>query len=295
MILASSERRRRRNLFGRPANGWNRSCGAAAWNRALNSPKKTRFPTNVFSPNLLFLKIRGKLFSYFFLPNPGWVPVRFGHQGGKFISPASISFPHLQPMTISVTDRRWGGDSAPSRASMWRKKSNSIIFTFSCFLYGRVYVVGASYLEVNYWREICGRWIFSPTRDMSEEEEEEGAASENDLEIMAPHISLRPTTSYFPEKWGKLLILQKWFKLAVSDESSTPIYIYIYLKKFDILFQSVFYSMSVDLEHFKLLKEVPEIKKEIKNRTPSFPDKIDLSFSHAFLCGESKESKEGNS
>lgn len=130
---------------------------------------------------------------------------------------------------------------------------------------------------------------------MSEEEEEEGAASENDLEIMAPHISLRPTTSYFPEKWGKLLILQKWFKLAVSDESSTPIYIYIYLKKFDILFQSVFYSMSVDLEHFKLLKEVPEIKKEIKNRTPSFPDKIDLSFSHAFLCGESKESKEGNS
>ena len=124
--------------------------------------------------------------------------------------------------------------------------------------------MGASYLEVNYRREICGRWIFSPTRDMSKEED--GAASENDLEIMAPHISLRPTTSYFPEKWGKLLILQKWFKLAVSDKSSTPRY--IFLKKFDILFQSVFYSMSVDLEHFKLLKEVPEIKKEIKKQDP---------------------------
>ncbi len=160
MILASSERRRRRrNLFGRPANGWNRSCGAAAWNRALNSPKKTRFPTNVF-PYFFCFDQKKKLF-LFFLPNTGESPSDLGIKAENSLlppSPPPISNPWPFLWLIG------GGRFGPFYYDVAEKIKFHYIYFFVFFIRegGCTVVVGASYLEVNYCREMVAVGSFRP-------------------------------------------------------------------------------------------------------------------------------------
>ena len=117
----------------------------------------------MFFPIFCFVQ---KNFFLFFLPNTGESPSDLGIKAENSLLPPSPP-PHLQPMTISVTDRR---REIRSSLPVLRCGEKKITFHYIYFFVFFIREGGCSSGCIVFGSELLsgdgGGWIFSPTREV---------------------------------------------------------------------------------------------------------------------------------